>query len=774
MKEVKGLRIAWFSRQWPLLPVLALALGVRLWFGPQVRDDAYITLRYAQNLLSGSGFVYNIGDRVLGTSTPLYTLVVAAVSGAGVEPPTVAVVIGILSDLVTIVLVYAIGNRLVSSSAGLLAAILYAIAAPVVAHSVSGMETPLYVAMTLATFLAWDCGRIPLASVLVGALAVLRPDGVLVGITLVFTEARRRRGVPWQMIAWAALVLVPWILFALIYFGSPVPQSMLAKVGLGGEDRWMSARHLLAYFTDLKERWFLPLTLASLIGLTTTGVRKPLARYLLAWAALYAAVFTLANKFLYPIMPFEWYFLPLLAPYVLLASFGLFRLVEHLKIRHASMATVGLTLVVLAVFLPVLARQRAELIKIVHGREALYVELALALSEYGAGQDLVAAPEIGALGYFYPGPILDVNGLVSPEAVGHSFSDLVYTRRPPWIVSYDTLIPDDLKQSAWFEREYRPVRQLMNWESRRATLYRRYPPPEEAEGRGIALGPLALLEGYRTEVQDLPTHRLLHVQIVWRAQEPLSERYTIFVHLFDENGNLIAQQDNEPQEGTRPTVSWKRGEIILDQFDLLVRDDGDLPDAVLEVGAYETDKPAGQTLGWITRGATALGPHLRLPALPVLPETTRCGVQFGRSILLQKARIGINKASGSAKVSLTWRALAAVDKDYTAFVHFLDEQGRLVAQHDARPLYGALPTSAWLPEDTVRDEHEVPITPSTLATATRIAVGMYDLQTGRRLTLGSNLGRDALILPLDMLLDPEQADDATDRGKDLDLCAADR
>ena len=46
---------------------------MRLWliFGVHYfEEDALITLRYAQNLLHGDGWVYNTGERVLGTSSP--------------------------------------------------------------------------------------------------------------------------------------------------------------------------------------------------------------------------------------------------------------------------------------------------------------------------------------------------------------------------------------------------------------------------------------------------------------------------------------------------------------------------------------------------------------------------------------------------------------------------------------------------------------------------------------------------------------------------------
>jgi hypothetical protein len=59
-----------------------------LWLGFRPFDDTYITFRYSLNLASGHGFVYNLGEHVLGTTTPLWTLVLAralAVLGAPIE-----------------------------------------------------------------------------------------------------------------------------------------------------------------------------------------------------------------------------------------------------------------------------------------------------------------------------------------------------------------------------------------------------------------------------------------------------------------------------------------------------------------------------------------------------------------------------------------------------------------------------------------------------------------------------------------------------------------
>ncbi|MFP6641670.1 MAG: hypothetical protein VCC04_15605 [Myxococcota bacterium] len=64
--------------------VLALTLAVTLMLGLRfvdyAYDDAYITYRYARNLAMGHGFVYNLGQDFLGTTTPLLTLLLAGAS----------------------------------------------------------------------------------------------------------------------------------------------------------------------------------------------------------------------------------------------------------------------------------------------------------------------------------------------------------------------------------------------------------------------------------------------------------------------------------------------------------------------------------------------------------------------------------------------------------------------------------------------------------------------------------------------------------------------
>src|SRR5271165_494558 len=67
-------------------------------------DDAYVTLRYAANLMHGLGLVFNPGERVMGSTSPLLTFMLAAFGrlfGAS-RLELIALSIGILASLGTL------------------------------------------------------------------------------------------------------------------------------------------------------------------------------------------------------------------------------------------------------------------------------------------------------------------------------------------------------------------------------------------------------------------------------------------------------------------------------------------------------------------------------------------------------------------------------------------------------------------------------------------------------------------------------------------------
>jgi len=117
-------------------------------------------------------------------------------------------------------------------------------------------------------------------------------------------------------------------------------------------------------------------------------------------------------------------------------------------------------------------------------------------------------------------------------------------------------------------------------------------------------------------------------------------------------------------------------------------------------------------------------------------------VEFEEGIEVLPLRLG--EKGGRVRLTLWWEALAPVEEDYTVFTHLLDGEGRLVGGHDSRPANGWRPTSGWRTEQVVRDIHYIPFQAGEGLGEITIEVGIYDLETGRRLELED--GRDKVIL----------------------------
>ena len=79
----------------------------------------------------------------------------------------------------------------------------------------------------------------------------------------------------------------------------------------------------------------------------------------------------------------------------------------------------------------------------------------------------------------------------------------------------------------------------------------------------------------------------LRLQLHWQALELQDEDYVVFVHLLSgADGRMVAQQDNPPVQGKKPTSQWKLGQVIVDPYDLHIPLDTPPGEYLLEVGLY--------------------------------------------------------------------------------------------------------------------------------------------------------------------------------------------
>jgi 4-amino-4-deoxy-L-arabinose transferase-like glycosyltransferase len=97
------------------------------------------------------------------------------------------------------------------------------------------------------------------------------------------------------------------------------------------------------------------------------------------------------------------------------------------------------------------------------------------------------------------------------------------------------------------------------------------------------------LVGYTLPAVEADLSQLFAVNLVWQAAEASDISYTVFLQLIDTEGNVIAQSDMIPVNGTRPTTGWRSGEYILDEHLLQWNDRARTGSARLIVGLYDAN-----------------------------------------------------------------------------------------------------------------------------------------------------------------------------------------
>ncbi|MGD2049703.1 MAG: glycosyltransferase family 39 protein [Chloroflexota bacterium] len=103
------------------------------------------------------------------------------------------------------------------------------------------------------------------------------------------------------------------------------------------------------------------------------------------------------------------------------------------------------------------------------------------------------------------------------------------------------------------------------------------------------LGDSIVLKGFKLSDEVISPGEPNTVVLYWQPQEEVSGDYTIFVHLLSNDGELVAQQDNVPLNGIRPTDTWLAGEELEDVYNILTPEDLPPGQYELSVGMYDSE-----------------------------------------------------------------------------------------------------------------------------------------------------------------------------------------
>jgi hypothetical protein len=141
---------------------------------------------------------------------------------------------------------------------------------------------------------------------------------------------------------------------------------------------------------------------------------------------------------------------------------------------------------------------------------------------------------------------------------------------------------------------------------------------------------------------------------------------------------------------------------------------------------------------------TVIAPHYAPP-----PELTpaqiaaiphRLDTDFGGELTLlgYDLRTPTAGPGGSVRLTLYWQSQIAMDRNWSIFVHLVDQDGILAAQRDRYPGQGLLATTLLRPGQTWADDYVIALPAGAYSPADlRVRAGVYDLADGVRLPVAA-------------------------------------
>ncbi|HEY6950889.1 MAG TPA: hypothetical protein VI758_00705 [Bacteroidota bacterium] len=200
-------------------------------------DDTYIDLQYAGNLAHGDKFAFNADAPTYGTTAPLWVLLIAAGTKAGLDPFIVAKTFDILFASLSVIAVYVLSFSIIRDKVySLFVTLVFSLDAFVLRWAGSGTETSIAMLLVLLAVKYAYAGDYHIAGFVAGLLTLVRPEGLFLFFVIqlenyiVSIVLGRNRTRFWAAAALYGLVVVPWLVFSYANFGSVIPNAILARM----------------------------------------------------------------------------------------------------------------------------------------------------------------------------------------------------------------------------------------------------------------------------------------------------------------------------------------------------------------------------------------------------------------------------------------------------------------------------------------------------------------------------------------------------------------
>jgi hypothetical protein len=428
MKQGAYQNLKWIAS----ITIIALfSAGFYLWSSQRIYgfgyplDDAWIHQTYARNLIEAREWSFIPGTPSAGSTSPLWTFILAFSPLLDLDHRVWTYFMGIL----LLVLLGWMCAKWFSIRRGLSSPWGWMIGAVIVLEwhlvwaSVSGMETLVFASLCVAVLWLLEQQRLRpfLVGLLIGLGVWLRPGAVTLVfpafmVLLIVKQSARLKALL-IMIGGIILVVCPYLLFNNFLTGSIWPNTFYAKQA---EYAILNESPLLLRFMQQLLQPLIGAGILLLPGIVLSVLHNLRERRLsrlaaLLWALIYLGMYALRLPVTYQHGRYAIPTIPVIFIVGLEGVVGWVRLQSPtLKERFLSRLWVATTLAVLIAFVFIGGKAYAQDVAII---ESEMVTAAKWIAENTEEDALIAAHDIGALGYFADRDLLDLAGLVSPEVI---------------------------------------------------------------------------------------------------------------------------------------------------------------------------------------------------------------------------------------------------------------------------------------------------------------------------------------------------------------------
>lgn len=447
-----------------------------------LNDDTYITLTFVKNLAQGNGFVYNHPPEVLGTTTPLLTIVLTflVILMPWFDPVAVAVFftafcwLGILWLFFLFRQDWELRNWQV--------VILSLVIVLLVWQNYLGMEAYLFAFLLVLSISLFLNGRYLLCGVAVGLLFLTRGEGILLLFLLpawyAFTRLIKGELIIKPAVTNIAaifigfcIIVVPWFIYAQITFGAILPNTLAAKQAQAQNVNWRPFWFSLLF--DWIPQWssanslqFLSISIwwpIIVFGITAMVLRMRRWLLFVAWILLYIVGYSVLG-----VTGYEWYQLPILFVMQLIFALGIIEMIDLAGRTKKRFYQPVLFLIGVVIILLSFSRPAVDVFSTFEGdfRGESYTRLSRWIQQNTDRDESIAFIEIGYIGYYTDNQIIDLSGLILPDIIPQvaqgDFSFGIWEYEPDYLIyraDFDFLV-GDIRNHPEFNRTYQPVATL--------------------------------------------------------------------------------------------------------------------------------------------------------------------------------------------------------------------------------------------------------------------------------------------------------------------------